>query len=90
KDRHNMFEQSSQKHSIRQELLRREWVYILRFKHEAFGKFKEWKQLVKNQSRRTVKKLRTDNGLEFCNREFEQLSSKSGIARHLTIAETPQ
>ncbi|GKD43945.1 retrovirus-related pol polyprotein from transposon TNT 1-94 [Tanacetum coccineum] len=30
-------------------------------------------QLVENQTRRTVKKLRTDNGLEFCNREFEQL-----------------
>nr|GEX65405.1 ribonuclease H-like domain-containing protein [Tanacetum cinerariifolium] len=43
-------------------------VYILRFKHEAFGNFKEWKQLVENQTKRTVKKLRTDNGLEFCNR----------------------
>ncbi|GKC53956.1 retrovirus-related pol polyprotein from transposon TNT 1-94, partial [Tanacetum coccineum] len=41
------------------------WVYIVRFKHEAFGKFKEWKQLVENQTGRTVKKLRTDNGLEF-------------------------
>ncbi|GKC60123.1 retrotransposon protein, putative, ty1-copia subclass [Tanacetum coccineum] len=39
-----------------------------RFKHEAFEKFKEWKQLVDNQTGRTVKKLRTDNGLEFCNR----------------------
>ncbi|GJY31824.1 retrovirus-related pol polyprotein from transposon TNT 1-94 [Tanacetum coccineum] len=45
-------------------------VYILMFKHEAFVKFKEWKQLVKNQTGRTVKKLRTDNGLEFCNQEF--------------------
>ncbi|GKB73427.1 retrotransposon protein, putative, ty1-copia subclass, partial [Tanacetum coccineum] len=58
----------------------------LRFKHEAFGKFKEWKQLVENQTGRTVKKLRTDNGLEFCNREFEQLCIESGIARHLTVA----
>nr|GFB40774.1 retrotransposon protein, putative, Ty1-copia subclass [Tanacetum cinerariifolium] len=33
--------------------------------------------------------LRTDNGLEFCNREFK-LCIESGIARHLTIAETPQ
>ncbi|GJZ26675.1 retrovirus-related pol polyprotein from transposon TNT 1-94 [Tanacetum coccineum] len=32
---------------------------------------------------RTVKKLRMDNGLEFCNREFEQLCIESGIARHL-------
>ncbi|GJZ77013.1 retrovirus-related pol polyprotein from transposon TNT 1-94 [Tanacetum coccineum] len=37
-----------------------------------------------------VKKLRTDNGLEFYNREFEQLCIKSGIARHLTVAGTPQ
>ncbi|GJV75354.1 retrovirus-related pol polyprotein from transposon TNT 1-94 [Tanacetum coccineum] len=28
--------------------------------------------------------VRTDNGLEFCNREFEQLCIESGIARHLT------
>ncbi|GJX23323.1 retrotransposon protein, putative, ty1-copia subclass [Tanacetum coccineum] len=60
-----------------------------RFKHEAFGKFKEWKQLVENQTRRTVKKLRTDNGIAFCNREFEQLCTESGIARHLTVAGTP-
>nr|GFD47609.1 retrovirus-related Pol polyprotein from transposon TNT 1-94 [Tanacetum cinerariifolium] len=44
---------------------RRVWVYLLRFKHEAFEKFKEWKQLIENQTGRTVKKLRTDNGLEF-------------------------
>ncbi|GJZ22327.1 retrovirus-related pol polyprotein from transposon TNT 1-94 [Tanacetum coccineum] len=76
--------------SIIDDYSRRVWVYILRFKHEAFGKFKEWKQLVENQTGRTVKKLRTDNGLEFCNREFEQLCIESGIARHLTVAGTPQ
>ncbi|GJX94025.1 retrotransposon protein, putative, ty1-copia subclass [Tanacetum coccineum] len=69
---------------------RRVWVYILRFKHEAFGRFKEWKQLVENQPGRTVKKLRTDNGLEFCNREFDLLCIESGIARHLTVVETSQ
>ncbi|GKC60900.1 zinc finger, CCHC-type containing protein [Tanacetum coccineum] len=37
-----------------------------------------------------LRKLRTDNGLEFCNREFEQLCIESGIARHLTVAGTPQ
>ncbi|GKB06416.1 retrovirus-related pol polyprotein from transposon TNT 1-94 [Tanacetum coccineum] len=63
---------------------------IGRFKHEAFGKFKERNQLVENQSRRTVKKLRADNGLEFCNREFEQLCIESGIARHLIVSGTPQ
>ncbi|GJV09031.1 retrotransposon protein, putative, ty1-copia subclass [Tanacetum coccineum] len=73
-----------------QVLEKRVWVYILMFKHEAFGKFKERKQLVENLTRRTVKKLRMDNGLEFCNREFEQLCIKSGIARNLTVSGTPQ
>nr|GEZ79147.1 uncharacterized protein [Tanacetum cinerariifolium] len=51
--------------SITDDYSMRVWVYILMFKHEAFGKFKEWKQLVKNQTTRTVKMLRTNNGLEF-------------------------
>nr|GEU34318.1 copia LTR rider [Tanacetum cinerariifolium] len=76
--------------SIVDDYSRRVWVYLLRFKHEAFEKFKEWKQLVENQTGRTVKKLRTDNGLEFCNREFKQLCIESRIARHLTVAETSQ
>ncbi|GJW87534.1 retrovirus-related pol polyprotein from transposon TNT 1-94 [Tanacetum coccineum] len=76
--------------SIVDDYSRRVWVYILRFKHKAFGKFKEWKQLVENQTGRTVKKLRTYNGLEFCNREFEQLCIESGIARHLTVLRMPQ
>nr|GEV04088.1 retrovirus-related Pol polyprotein from transposon TNT 1-94 [Tanacetum cinerariifolium] len=40
--------------------------------------------------RRTVKKLRTNNGLELCNREFEHLCIESGIARHLTVSGMPQ
>nr|GFA64386.1 hypothetical protein [Tanacetum cinerariifolium] len=66
------------------------WQEKSRFKHEAFGKFKEWNQLAENQTGRTVKKLRTDNGLEFCNREFEQLCIESGIDRHLIVVGTPQ
>ncbi|GKF67031.1 retrovirus-related pol polyprotein from transposon TNT 1-94, partial [Tanacetum coccineum] len=76
--------------SIVDDYSRRVWVYILMFKHEAFGKFKEWKQLVENQTGGTVKNVRTDNGLEFCNQEFKQLCVESGIARHLTVVGTPQ
>nr|GFB83833.1 retrotransposon protein, putative, Ty1-copia subclass [Tanacetum cinerariifolium] len=50
--------------SIVNDYSRRVWIYILRFKHEAFEKFKEWKQLVENQTRKTVKKLRTNNAEE--------------------------
>ncbi|GKD75975.1 retrotransposon protein, putative, ty1-copia subclass [Tanacetum coccineum] len=70
--------------SIVDDYSRRVWVYFLRHKNEAFSKFKEWKQLVENQTGRKLKKLRTDNGLEFCNQEFNNLCKESGITRHLT------
>ncbi|GJQ93597.1 retrovirus-related pol polyprotein from transposon TNT 1-94 [Tanacetum coccineum] len=39
---------------------------------------------------RKLKKLRTDNGLEFCNQEFNNLCKDKGISRHLTVSGTPQ
>lgn len=45
---------------------RKVWAYFLRHKNEVFLKFKNFKALVENQTRRKIKKLRTDNGLEFC------------------------
>ncbi|GJS07465.1 retrovirus-related pol polyprotein from transposon TNT 1-94 [Tanacetum coccineum] len=69
---------------------RRVWVHFLRHKNETFSMFKEWKQLVENQTGRKLKKLRTNNGLEFCNQKFNNLCKENGIARHLTVAGTPQ
>ena len=62
----------------------------MKTKDQAFEKFKEWKTLVENQSGFKVKKLRTDNGLEFCNKAFDEFCSDQGIARHKTIPYTPQ
>nr|GEX29172.1 retrovirus-related Pol polyprotein from transposon TNT 1-94 [Tanacetum cinerariifolium] len=53
---------------------------------ESLGGKRYFLSIVNDYSNR----LRTDNGLEFCNREFEQLCIKSGIAIHLTVAGTPQ
>ncbi|GJZ42293.1 retrovirus-related pol polyprotein from transposon TNT 1-94 [Tanacetum coccineum] len=76
--------------SIVDDYSRRVWVHFLRYKNEAFSKFKECKLLVENQIGRKLKKLRTDNGLEFCNQEFNNLCKDRRIARHLTLAGTPQ
>nr|GEY40080.1 zinc finger, CCHC-type [Tanacetum cinerariifolium] len=60
---------------------------------ESLGGKRYFLSIVEDYSRRTgrtVKKLRTDNGLEFCNREFKQLCIESGIARHLIVAGMPQ
>ncbi|KAG7633109.1 Reverse transcriptase RNA-dependent DNA polymerase [Arabidopsis suecica] len=61
-----------------------------RKKDEAFEKFVEWKKMVKNQSDKKVKKLITDNGLEYCNHYFEKFCKDEGIVRHKTCAYTPQ
>ena len=76
--------------SIVDDYSRKLWVFIQKTKDETFENFKGWKTLVENQTGRKVKRLRTDNGLEFCNEAFDSFCAASGIARHRTTAGTPQ
>ena len=69
---------------------RKTWIYFLRKKSEVFDRFKEFKALVENQTRKQIKVLRTNNGGEFCGNEFEEFCKKSGIARQKTTPYTPQ
>ncbi|KAH9669014.1 hypothetical protein KPL70_021617 [Citrus sinensis] len=69
---------------------RKVWIYILKIKDQALEKFKVWKSLVENQSDFKLKCLRTDNGLEFCSKVFEEYCQKHGIKRHKTVRFTPQ
>lgn len=69
---------------------RKVWAYFLRHKNEVFLNFKRWKSLVENQTRKKVKRLRTDNGLEFCEEDFNKFCEDEGIARHHTVVRTPQ
>ncbi|KAL6133479.1 hypothetical protein ACLB2K_065714 [Fragaria x ananassa] len=66
------------------------WVYVMKHKSDAFKDFKQWKTLVENQTGEKIKRLRTDNGLEFCSTEFDEFCKTEGIARHHTIRNTPQ
>lgn len=69
---------------------RKVWVYFLKTKDEAFEKFVDSVSLVENHSEKKVKTLRTDNGLEFCNRQFDDYCTSKGIQRHRTCVYTPQ
>ncbi len=69
---------------------RRVWPYFLKHKSEAFKAFKEWKVMVERQTEKKVKKLRTDNGMEFCSDEFDSYCKSEGIVRHYTVPGTPQ
>lgn len=65
-------------------------MYVLKNKDEVFEQFKNWKTLIETQTNMKVKKLRTDNGLEFCNKRFEDFCSKHGVMRQRTVRYTPQ
>ena len=65
--------------SIIDDYSRMTWVYMMKHKSEAFHKFKEWKILMENQTGKKIKRLRTDNGLEFCWSEFDQFCKVKGL-----------
>ena len=46
--------------------------------------------MIENQTGKKIKRLRTDNGLEFCDRNFKSFCENEGIARHHTVVSTPQ
>lgn len=69
---------------------RKLWVTLLKTKDQAFQAFKYWKVMIENQTGRKVKKLRTDNGLEYCSDQFNKYCKDEGVARHYTVARTPQ
>jgi hypothetical protein len=48
------------------------WIYFFKTKDEVFSKFQEFKYLVKNQTRKKIKVLRSKNGGEYTSKEFER------------------
>ena len=69
---------------------RKTWVYFLKDKSQAFGKFKEWLAMVEAETGKKLKKFRTDHGGEFMSGEFIAFCKEHGIKRQLTNAHTPQ
>jgi hypothetical protein len=69
---------------------RKTWVYYIRKKFDVFDTFKEWKALVENETRKSLKFLISDNGGEYCSKEFDDYYSYHGIRREKTVPGTPQ
>ena len=59
---------------------RNTWIYFLRKKSKVFDRFKKFKAMVEIQTEKKIKVSRTDNGGEFCKKEFEEFCKKCGIA----------
>ena len=48
------------------------YVYLMKYKSEAFEKFREYKNEVENQTGKSIKTLRSDRGGEYLSTEFTQ------------------
>lgn len=71
------------------DLSRMVWVYTPKSKDEVLERFKVSKTLIETQTSLKVKVSRTDNGFEYCNKQFEDFCEKNGILRYKTITYTP-
>lgn len=69
-------------------ILRMTWVYFFKEKSKAFGIFKKYKLLVKNQSGCKIKNLRSDRGTEFNSKKFNVFCEEQGLEHQLTVAYT--
>jgi Integrase core domain len=65
------------------------WVYFLKKKSEVLKVYKEWKTLLENQTGKKIKRLRTNNGLEFYNHQFFKFCKTKGIVRYKMKVNTP-
>ena len=57
----------------------------MKHKFDVFGIFKKWKAQVENQTSRKIKYLRTNNGLEYRDKEFIRFCELEGITRHFIV-----
>ncbi|KAL0405799.1 UNVERIFIED_CONTAM: hypothetical protein Slati_3893800 [Sesamum latifolium] len=66
------------------------YVYLMRYKSEAFGRFKEYRLEVENKTNRKIKALRSDRGGEYLSGEFIDYFKENGILSQGTPPGTPQ
>ena len=59
-------------------------------KDQTFAKFCEFKALVKKESEKKIKILRSDNGGEYVSQEFKDFCVAEGIKRELVTPHNPQ
>lgn len=65
-------------------------VYFLENKYQVHEKLSEFLLVCKNQLKKNVKVVRSDNGTEIKNRKIKELLISHGIEHQITVAYSPQ
>ena len=76
--------------SIIDDYSRKVFVYVMKKKSEVFNFFKIFMNEVERQHDLEIKSVRTDNGMEFCHKEFEEFLQEKGIKIERTSTYTPE
>lgn len=66
------------------------FIFLANKSDVAFDVFKTWKTAMKNQTCKKVKKLKTDNDLEYLSTSFLDFCKAEGILKHHIVPGTPQ
>lgn len=66
------------------------FVYFIKSKDEVFETFKNFKNMVEKQQSKPIKILRSDNGKEYDNKEFERFLRNCGIIHQRSNSYTPE
>lgn len=66
------------------------FVFFLKHKSEVIDHFEKFIKMVKNQTGCQIQKLRSDNGLEFVNKNLKSLLDSNGIIHETTCPYTPE
>ena len=69
--------------------LRYGYVYLMKWKSEAFENFKEFRAEVENQLGKCIKAIRSDCGGEYILGDFKDYLTQNGIVSQLTAPGTP-
>lgn len=64
--------------------------YFIKTKDEVLPVFKRFKSLVEQQTDLKIKRLRSDNGREYVNNQFQTFIKNHGIEHQTTVPYTPQ
>ncbi|CAL2271706.1 unnamed protein product [Prunus armeniaca] len=66
------------------------WLYLLKNKNEVFSRFQSFHKQMKTQFNDQIQILRSDNGGEFVNHDFQTYFQQHGIIHETTCPQTPQ
>ncbi|GBM82191.1 Retrovirus-related Pol polyprotein from transposon TNT 1-94 [Araneus ventricosus] len=76
--------------SITDDYSRKVDVYIIKSKDQVFDCFKKYLAKVERELNSKIKSMRSDSGLEFCNKEIEKFLTKLSFKTERTSIYTPE